>query len=125
MLIVGRVVVAVISVVALLIATSPACAGIMELVSNAWGAFGAAFGPSILLSLYWKRFSYPGALAGIITGFAVDIIWLLCLSSTGIYEIIPGFIVGLVAAVVVTLVTKKPSTEVEQLFDNASVKRED
>ena len=125
MLLVGRIVVAVISVIALLIATSPACKGIMDLVSNAWGAFGAAFGPSILLSLYWKRFTYTGALAGIITGFAVDIIWLLCLSSTGIYEIIPGFIAGLVVAVVVTLITKKPSAEVEKLFDNACVKRED
>ncbi len=125
MLLVGRIVVAVISVIALVIAMAPGTGGIMDLVSNAWGAFGAAFGPVILLSLYWKRFSYAGALAGIIAGFAVDVIWLICLSSTGIYEIIPGFIAGLFVAIVVTLITKKPSAEVEQLFDNACVKRED
>ena len=126
MLIVGRVVVAIISVIALLIATSPACSGIMKLVSNAWGAFGAAFGPSILLSLYWKRFTYKGALAGVVVGFVVDIVWLIFLFPiTNVYEIIPGFIAGLIAAVLVTLMTKKPSAEVEQLFDNASVKRED
>ena len=125
MLLVGRVVVAIISVIALVIAMAPGTGGIMDLVSNAWGAFGAAFGPVILLSLYWKRFTYFGALGGIIAGFAVDVIWLLCFSSTGIYEIIPGFIAGLIVAIVVTLVTKKPSAEVEQLFDNACAKRED
>ncbi|MCR5431073.1 MAG: sodium/proline symporter [Lachnospiraceae bacterium] len=124
MLIVGRVVVAIIAVIALLIATSPSCEGIMALVSNAWGAFGSAFGPTILLSLYWKRFTYKGALAGIIAGFAVDLVWLFTLPQTGIYEIIPGFIAGLVCAVVVTLIDKKPSAEVETLFDNARIKRE-
>ncbi|MCR5431537.1 MAG: sodium/proline symporter [Lachnospiraceae bacterium] len=124
MLIVGRVVVAIISIVALLIATSPSCEGIMALVSNAWGAFGSAFGPTILLSLYWKRFTYKGALAGIVAGFTVDLVWLFVLPQTGIYEIIPGFIAGLIFAVVVTLIDKKPSTEVEALFDNACVKRE-
>ncbi len=71
----GRIVVIVISVIALLIAMSPKCAGIMALVECAWAAFGAAFGPTILLSLHWKRLTYKGAVVGIITGFVVDAIW--------------------------------------------------
>ena len=53
----------------------------MNLVENAWGVFGAAFGPTILLSLFWRRFNYFGACAGVIVGAAVDIFWLLCLSG--------------------------------------------
>ena len=114
----GRVMVAVIAIVALVIAMSPGCAGIMALVECAWAAFGASFGPVILLSLYWKRFTYKGALAGIIVGFAVDALWYAFLSaSTGLYEIIPGFICGAIAAVVVSLVDKEPSEEVIALFE--------
>ncbi len=114
----GRIMVAVISVVALMIAMSPKCAGIMALVECAWAAFGASFGPVILLSLYWKRFTYKGALAGIIVGFAVDAVWYAFLSGpTGLYEIIPGFICGAIAAVVVSLVDKEPSEEVIALFE--------
>lgn len=119
MLWVGRIVVAVISVVALLIALSPSCKGIMDLVSNAWGAFGAAFGPAILLSLYWKRLTFKGTIAGIVSGFAVDALWLIFLSETGIYEIIPGFIVGLLAAVIVSLIDTKPSAEAVAIFEDA------
>ncbi|MBQ9976320.1 MAG: sodium/proline symporter PutP [Clostridia bacterium] len=116
----GRIVVLIISVIAVLIAANPNAASIMGLVSNAWGVFGAAFGPTILLSLFWKRFNFAGAIAGIITGALVDILWLSFLSGTGIYEILPGFIVSLIVAIVVTLVTDKPSDEVEQLFDKAT-----
>ena len=119
MLWVGRAVVILISIVALIIASDENSGSIMDLVSNAWGLFGAAFSPVILLSLFWKRFNFAGALAGIIAGAAVDALWLAFLSSTGIYEIIPGAIAGLIAAVVVTLVTKAPSKEVEELYDRA------
>ena len=120
----GRMVVLIIAVIALVIATNPAAGTIMSLVSNAWGVFGAAFGPAILLSLYWKRFNFQGALTGIIVGAAVDILWLIFLSDTGVYEIIPGFFCGLAAAVAVTLCTKAPSREVEDLFDRAVAYRE-
>lgn len=121
----GRVVVALIAIVALLIALNPNCGGIMELVECAWGAFGAAFGPVILLSLYWKRFTYKGCVAGVATGFIVDALWYAFLSGkTGIYEILPGFIFGLVAAVVVTLLDKEPSKEVQELFE-AGIKKEE
>ena len=119
MLWVGRIVVLVVAAAALLIASSPNSGSIMDLVSNAWGIFGAAFGPAILLSLFWKRFNYAGAVAGILCGAAADIVWLYVFPSTGVYELAPGFIVGLVAAVAAALVTKKPSAEVEALFDEA------
>ena len=115
----GRFVVLAISVIAVLIASDPNSGTIMGLVENAWGLFGAAFGPAIMLSLFWKRFNFEGAIAGIVTGAVVDILWLLCLSSTGIYEIIPGTIAGLIAAIIVSKCTKAPSEEVEKLFDKA------
>ena len=115
----GRIVVLVISFVALLIASNPGAGSIMSLVSNAWGVFGAAFGPSIMLSLFWKRFTYKGAVAGITVGALVDILWLAFLSGTGLYEIIPGFLAGLLAAVLVTKADKAPSADVEALFDRA------
>lgn len=120
----GRIMVAVISVVALLIAMNPDMADIMGLVENAWGAFGASFGPAVILALYWKRLTYWGAFAGIIAGFATDALWLAFLSGpTGLYEIIPGFIVGLIAAVVVSALTPAPSKEVLEMFEKAKTKQ--
>lgn len=116
----GRVIVLIITVIAFAIASSPSCAGIMALVSNAWAAFGSAFGPVIILALFWKRFTYSGAVAGICTGFIVDILWYAFLStSTGLYEIIPGFLAGLIVAVVVSLLSKAPSKEITDLFEAA------
>ena len=133
---VGRIVVAVISLIAFGIAMLgsgekpivPAFSTIMSLVSAAWAGFGSAFGPVILLSLYWRRLNYKGAIAGIITGFVVDILWMFLLNyeyyggtsaifNTNLYEIIPGFIAGAAAAVITSLVTKAPSREVTDLFD--------
>ena len=116
----GRIVVLAISIAALIIASNPNSGTIMGLVENAWGVFGAAFGPAILLSLFWRKFSFAGATAGIVAGAAVDIIWLMTLSSTGIYEIIPGFIAGMIVAVLVSMASGEPSKEVEALFDRAT-----
>ena len=115
----GHIVVLIIAVIAVLIASNPGSGSIMDLVENAWGIFGAAFGPAILLSLFWKRFTFKGAVAGIFVGAAVDICWLAFI-GLGIYEIIPGFIAGLIAAIVVTLIDKEPSKEVQDLYDYAS-----
>lgn len=119
MLWVGRVVVLAIAVMALVIASNPNAGSIMALVSNAWGIFGAAFGPAIMLSLFWKRFNFKGAVAGIVVGAVVDVLWYIFLSSTGIYELLPGFALGLAAAVITTLCTQAPSKEVQDLFDEA------
>lgn len=121
----SRIVVVVIAVVALMIAANPASGTIMGLVENAWGVFGAAFGPAILLSLFWKRFTFSGAVSGIVGGAVADIAWLALLkSSTGLYEIIPGFAVGLIAAVAVSLLSAAPSQEVNDLFDHASAAKD-
>ena len=119
---VGRIIVVVVAIVAYFIASSKGegAQAIMDMVSNAWALFGAAFGPVILLSLFWKRFTYKGAVAGIVTGAVVDIVWLMYFSSTGIYEIVPGFIVCVLAAVIVSLIDKKPSKEVEAIFATAT-----
>ena len=117
----SRCAVILISVVAVLIASNPGAGSIMSLVSNAWAIFGAAFGPCIILSLFWRRFNFAGALSGIVAGGAVDVVWLMFLtSSTGVYELLPGFVVGLIVAVVVTLMTPAPSAEVNELFDKAN-----
>ena len=116
----GRIVVLAISIIAVIIASNPNSGTIMGLVENAWGVFGAAFGPAIVLSLFWRRFNFAGAVAGILTGAAVDILWLVCLKSTGIYEIIPGFLASLVVAVVVSLATKAPSEDVTAVFDKVA-----
>lgn len=121
----GRYVVLAIAVIALLIAANPNAGSIMSLVSNAWGVFGAAFGPAIMLSLFWKRFTFSGAVAGIVVGAAVDILWLIFLSGTGVYEIIPGAVAGLIAAVVVAKCSKEPGREVEELFERALAYEED
>nr|MBQ4320536.1 sodium/proline symporter PutP [Clostridia bacterium] len=117
---IGRIVVIAISIAAFFIAIAPGAGSIMDLVSNAWAGFGAAFGPVIVLSLYWKRITYPGALAGIVAGAVTVVVWIAFLSGTGIYELFPGFIVGMAATVIGSLLSKKPSAEVEKMFDEAS-----
>ena len=118
----GRIAVVIIAVVAFFIASSKGSGAqaIMNLVENAWGVFGAAFGPTILLSLFWRRFNYKGACAGVIAGALVDILWLAFLSSTGVYEIVPGFIAGGIAAIVVTLATEAPEKKVTDIYDEAT-----
>ena len=115
----GRIVVLIIAVIAVIVAANPNAGSIMSLVSNAWGVFGAAFGPAIMLSLFWKRFNFAGAVASIVAGALVDIFWLAFLSSTGLYEIIPGSIAALIIGVVVSLCTKAPGKDVEDLFDRS------
>ena len=124
MLWMGRAVVLAVAIAALLIASNPNSGSIMNLVSNAWGVFGAAFGPVILLSLFWRRLTFGGAVAGIVAGAAVDILWLAFLSSTGVYEIVPGFLCGLLAAVLVSMAGKEPEADVVELFDRVASKEE-
>ena len=138
---VGRIIVLIIAVIAYFIASSKSegAQTIMTLVESAWGGFGASFGPVIILSLFWKRFTYKGAIAGVICGALTDILWLVFLSgesspifesfpnlvhNTGIYELLPGFVVGAVSAIVVSLIDKKPSKEIEALFNRAIRRKE-
>jgi len=113
---ISRMTVAVVTIIAILIALDPA-SSVFGLVSCAWGGFGAAFGPLIIFSLFWRRMTLPGAIAGMITGGVVDIFWFL--NSGGIfdiYEIIPGFIASVIAIIGVSLITKV-SPEITNEFD--------
>ncbi len=120
---VGRGVVVVVAIIAYFIASAKGSGAqaIMDMVENAWGLFGSCFGPIVILSIAWKRFNYQGAVAGIVAGAATDLIWYFKLTTvTGVYEIVPGFIVGLLAAIIVTLLTKAPSKEVLDTFEVAT-----
>ena len=112
-----------ISIIACILALDPKDS-IMGIVSNAWAGFGAAFGPAIVLSLYWRRLTLKGTVAGIIGGAATVIIWEYVLHWSGmLYSIVPGFAVSVILTVVVSLLDKEPSDEVKELFD--SVKKAD
>ena len=94
---------------------------IFKVVSFAWAGFGATFGPLMLFSLFWKRTTQAGALAGMIGGAGMVFLWKLCISKIGgvfaIYELLPAFIFSAICIVVVSLLTKKPSAEVEEDFE--------
>ena len=75
---------------------------VLGLVAYAWAGFGAAFGPLIILSLFWKRMTLNGAIMGIIVGAITVIVWKNTMASTGLYEIIPGFILSFASIVVVS-----------------------
>lgn len=122
---VGRAVVIVVSVIAFFIASNggKGAQAIMNMVENAWGGFGAAFGPVIILSLFWKRTTYKGAVAGVVGGAVTDVLWLIFLTGkTGIYEILPGFIVGLICCIVASLLDKNQSPEAVAIFEKATAK---
>ncbi len=94
---------------------------IFNIVSFAWAGFGAAFGPLMLFSLFWKRVNRAGAIAGMIGGAAMVFIWKLGISKLGgafaIYELLPAFIFSSILIVVVSLATKAPSKEIEEDFE--------
>lgn len=125
---VGRMAVLGVSIIALYLALNPNDT-ILGLVGYAWAGFGAAFGPLILISLYWKRMTKWGALAGMVGGTVTVILWEKISWFTqdeavikwfnDVYEIIPGFIVGVIVIYVVSLLTAPPSKEIEQEFDEA------
>jgi len=116
---VGRSGVLLIALVAIAIAWNPE-SRVLGLVSYAWAGFGAAFGPVILLSLYWKRINRNGALAGMLAGAATVILWKQ--SGSALYEIVPGFIAATIAIIVVSLLTRAAPAAVQATHEE--VKRE-
>ena len=108
-----------ISVIACILALDPKDS-IMGIVSNAWAGFGAAFGPAIILSLYWKRLTLKGTVAGIIAGAGTVLLWDNILHLGGImYSIVPGFAASILLTVIVSLIDKAPSKEVLEIFEKA------
>ncbi len=114
---VGRFAVVGIAVIATILALNPD-SGVLDLVSYAWAGFGAAFGPALILSLYWKRMTKQGALAGIIIGGVTVVVWK---QLTGgwfdLYEIMPGILFATIAIVGVSLATSEPSDSIKKKFD--------
>ncbi len=98
---------------------------IFEIVGFAWAGFGATFGPLMLLSLFWKRTTRAGAIAGMVSGAAMVFLWKLVISTLGgafaIYELLPAFVFSTVVIVVVSLLTPPPSAEIEADFEAAKV----
>ncbi|WP_336246072.1 sodium/proline symporter PutP [Hominibacterium faecale] len=113
----SRLTVVIISVIAIIIAIDPD-SSVFGLVSCAWGGFGSAFGPLILFALFWRRMTLPGAIAGMITGGVVDLLWYNLEGGIfDIYEIIPGFIASAAVIVIVSLCSKL-SPEIAEEFDS-------
>jgi sodium/proline symporter len=98
---------------------------IFRIVSYAWAGLGAAFGPLILFSLFWKRTTYPAAVAGMLTGGITVILWKNLIARLGgafaVYELLPAFVISCIVIFVVSLLTKKPSAEIEKEFEEAKV----
>ncbi|QIZ61105.1 sodium/proline symporter PutP [Acinetobacter indicus] len=115
---VGRLMVLLIALLAIWMAGNPE-SKVLGLVAYAWAGFGAAFGPLIILSLFWKRMTLNGALAGMIVGAVMVILWKNVWGDTGIYEIIPGFVCSFIAIIVVSLLGKAPSSSITERFDEA------
>jgi sodium/proline symporter len=115
---VGRFAVVGIAILALVFAFNPEST-VLSLVSYAWAGFGAAFGPAVILSLFWKRMNRNGALAGIIVG-GVTVVVYKQIDTIGLYEIIPGFILATIAIVVATLLSPPPSATIEATFDEVA-----
>ncbi|MEH6409926.1 MAG: sodium/proline symporter PutP [Hyphomonas sp.] len=123
LVLIGRLSVLAVSLVAIFLAFDRS-SNILSLVSYAWAGFGAAFGPLILLSLFWRGISRDGALAGMITGAVTVLVWLyapitigvVALSDT-IYAIVPGFFFSLIVTVLVSLMRGAPEPKVQEEFD--------
>ena len=117
---VSRVTLLVLALVGVLIALDENSV-IFQVVSFAWAGFGATFGPLMLFSLFWKRTNKPGAIAGMVGGAGMVFLWKLCISKLGgvfaIYELLPAFIFSGICIVVVSLLTKAPSKEIEEDFE--------
>jgi sodium/proline symporter len=112
----GRMGVLIVAVIAFLLALNPD-SSVLELVAFAWAGFGGAFGPIVLLSLYWRGLTARGALAGMVTGAVVVFGWgNIDVLTSNMYEIVPGFIACLVVAVVVSRMTKQDNPQIDAEF---------
>lgn len=114
---IGRLMVLLIAIIAIVIASNPE-SSVLDLVANAWAGFGAAFGPVVLMSLFWRRMTGMGALAGMVVGALVVIFWKRWTGSE-MYEIVPAFILATLAIYIVSILTPIPQA-VMQRFDEAN-----
>lgn len=117
---ISRIVLAAIAVIAIVLALDEESI-IFTIVSFAWAGFGATFGPLMLFSLFWKRMNRAGAIAGMVSGGVMVFFWKLVLKPLGgvfgIYELLPAFVLSCLCIVIVSLLTKAPSAEIEKDFE--------
>ena len=124
-LLVGKIAVVVVAVIAFFIALDPN-SSIMGLVSDAWAGFGAAFGPVVLLALFWKRSTLSGAISGMAVGALTVIFWDYIPivngdtlgNATGLYSLVVGFFLALAVNFVVSLISKRPSSEIVEEYNS-------
>ena len=123
-MVVARVTLIVISIIGVIIAWNKD-SSVFEIVSFAWAGFGAAFGPVMLLALFWKRSNKYGAIAGMLAGGAMIFIWKFAVRPLGgivdIYELLPAFIVAIVVNVIVSLITPAPEKEITDTFEEVKI----
>ncbi len=132
LLLLSKVAVIVVAVIAYLLAMNPDNS-VMDLVSYAWAGLGAAFGPTMILSLFWRRMTMSGAIAGLVSGGLGMLVWNTFFTSsspifgdkftivdTGLYELVPAFAFSIVCIVVVSLISKKPDSKILDDFDKVS-----
>ena len=124
---ISRIILLLIAVIGMIIAWDEDSV-IFTIVSFAWAGFGATFGPIMLFSLFWKRTTRAGAIAGMITGGGMVFLWKLVLNPLGgiftIYELLPAFLLSCIAIVIVSLCTEKPSQQILNEFEKAAGKQE-
>lgn len=123
-MLVSRIVMLLIAIIGIIIGLDEKSV-IFKVVSFAWAGFGATFGPIILLSLFWKRTTQSGAIAGMIAGGSMVFIWNKLLSKLGgvfgIYELMPAFLFSCIAIVVVSLLSNEPSAEIQHEFEQVKL----
>ena len=115
----SRTMVLCIAIIAALMAINPSDS-ILALVGFAWAGFGAAFGPLVLYSLYWRRLNVPGAVSGMVVGALTTVIWGMSPLSDVLYEIVPGFLASAIVTYVVSISTGQPDPRVKEEFDHAT-----
>lgn len=120
-MLVARLTVVIIAIIGIVIARDPN-SSVFGIVSFAWAGFGASFGPVVLCALFWKRTNLQGAIAGMVAGGVSVFVWKYGIATLGgafaIYELLPAFIIGIIAIFVVSLLTKAPSQEIVEEFEN-------
>ena len=125
-MIVARVTVLVVAAIGIILAWDPN-SSVFRVVSFAWAGFGAAFGPVVLFSLFWKRSNKWGALAGMVAGGVMVFVWKYLIAPMGgawaIYELLPAFVMACIALVVVSLLTEAPEKEIVETYESVCAKK--
>lgn len=121
-MLVARLTIAVIALIAMVLAWNP-YSSIFQIVSFAWAGFGAAFGPVMLASLFWKRTTLPAAIIGMVSGGVMVFVWKFLVRPMGgvwdLYELLPAFLVSGILIIIVSLLTKEPSDKINEDFEYA------